>query len=48
TRIQAEAGISGILYDATAGQLDPGDARSNINPVRLPNERAVETGVYAL
>ncbi|MBC7572358.1 MAG: carboxypeptidase-like regulatory domain-containing protein, partial [Spirosoma sp.] len=46
TRIQAEAGISGILYDATAGQLDPGDARSNINPVRLPNERAVETGVY--
>ncbi len=46
TRIQAEAGISGIVYDVTAGQLDPGDARSNINPVRLPNERAVETGMY--
>lgn len=44
--IQAEAGLSGMLYDLTAGRLEPNHPRSQVNPVMLPNERAIETGVY--
>ena len=46
-RFQAEAGLSGILYDVTAGRLEPNHPRSQVNPVRLPDERAVEMGAYA-
>lgn len=46
-RFQAEVGLSGILYDVTAGRLEPNHSRSQVNPVRLPDERAIETGVYA-
>ncbi len=45
--ISAEAGLSSIWYDIVAGQLAPTDPRSQINPVRLPNERAIEAGAYA-
>jgi len=46
TRVQAEAGLSGILYDVTAGQLTRNHPQSQVNPVFLPNERALETGIY--
>ena len=45
-RFSAEAGLSGTLYDVTVGQLEPNHPRSQVNPVRLPSERAIETGVY--
>ncbi len=47
TRFQAEAGLSGILYDVVAGRLEPNHPCSQVNPVLLPNQRAIETGVYA-
>jgi len=46
-RLTAEMGLSGIWYAVTAGQLEPTDARSQVNTVRLPNEQAVEAGLYA-
>ena len=47
TRFQAEAGLSGILYDVVAGRLEPNHPRSQVNPVLLPDQRAIETGVYS-
>ncbi len=45
-RFQAEAGLSGILYDVVTGQLLPTHPRSQVNPVQLPNQRATEAGAY--
>jgi ferric enterobactin receptor len=45
-RFQAEAGLSGIVYDVVTGQLLPTHPRSQVNPVRLPNQRAIEAGAY--
>ncbi len=44
--LQAELGLSGIQYDITAGQLAPNHPNSQVNPVSLPNQRAVEAGLY--
>ncbi len=46
-RLSAEMGLIGIQYDVVAGRLEPTDARSQINPVRLPNEQALELAAYA-
>lgn len=46
-RLTAEMGLMGIWYAVTAGQLEPTDARSQVNAVRLPNEQAIEAGLYA-
>jgi hypothetical protein len=44
--IQAEAGLSGMLYNVTAGRLEPNHPLSQVNSVLLPNERAIEMGAY--
>ena len=44
--LQAELGLSGIQYIITAGQLAPNHPRSQVNPVSLPNQRAIEAGLY--
>lgn len=46
-KVSAEMGLSSIWYDVVAGQLEPTDPRSQVNPVRLPNEKAVEAAAYA-
>lgn len=46
-RLSAEMGLSSIWYDVVAGQLEPTDPRSQVNPVHLPNEKAVEAGAFA-
>ncbi|ADB38927.1 TonB-dependent receptor [Spirosoma linguale] len=41
-----DMGIIGIRYGVTAGQLDALGASSQINPVSLPNEQALESALY--
>ena len=47
TRRQAEVGISIIRYGVSPGQLEAASPQSQINPVRLPNEQAIEAALYA-
>lgn len=46
-KLSAEMGLSSIWYEVMAGQLAPTDPRSQVNPVRLPNEKAVEAAAFA-
>lgn len=46
-RFSVEGGLSGVQYEVVAGRLEPTDPRSQVNPVQLPNERAIETAVFA-
>ena len=44
-RLQVETGLSVLRYGVTAGRLIPSSPQSQINPVTLPNEQAIEAGV---
>ena len=46
-RWQTDLGLSAIRYGVTAGQLDAVGPFSQVNPVRLPNEQALEGAAYA-
>lgn len=46
-RWQTDLGLSAIRYEVTAGRLDAVGTFSQVNPVRLPNEKALELALYA-
>ena len=46
-RWQTDLGLNAIRYEVTAGRLDAVGPYSQVNPVRLPNEQALEAALYA-
>lgn len=46
-KLTLDFGASGIYYNFNPGELNPLDETSGINPLKLDDKFAVETGVYA-
>lgn len=45
-KLTFDFGVSGIYYDFNPGELNPLDATSGINPLKLDNKYALEAGAY--